>query len=258
MFSGNRTKIALILAEFLCSQILGADPVDQRRETGDRLNFVLSAQASECLGQGDANLFTLRYPPYWPDCASHVEMVGHTTFLGRFGGRLAIRILVADDNAHMRAALRFVLEEAGTWEVLVAANGDEALSMIHRESFDLIILDLAMPDIDGLRVTRAIAQKYPSLPILMHTLYYSQLVAVEALKAGARKVIPKSDRATIVNAVQEILHSEAAKPTSAPGGAFVPPDSLEASSSALPSEARSSEQPESPEDCSSDERAPKA
>ena len=185
-------------------------------------------------------------------------MVGYTTFVGRFGGRLAIRILVADDNAHMRAAMRFVLEEAGTWEVVVAANGDEALSMIHRQSFDLVILDLAMPDIDGLRVARAIAQKYPNLPILMHTLYYSHLVAVEALKAGARKVIPKSDRATIMNAVQEILEPEAAISTNAPGGAFVSPDGVKASSSTLPSEARSAEQPESPKDCSSDERAPKA
>lgn len=49
------------------------------------------------------------------------------------------------------------------------------------------------------------------MPILMHTLYWSPRVAVEALKVGIRKVIPKSDKATILNAVREILDAQSAK-----------------------------------------------
>lgn len=123
---------------------------------------------------------------------------------------MPVRILVADDNAHMRAALRLVLEESGEWEIIDAANGEEALTLVREHAFSLVILDLAMPGMDGISVARVLTEKYPFLPILMHTLYWSQRVAIEALKVGVRKVIPKSDKATILNAVREVLGSQPA------------------------------------------------
>jgi two-component system, NarL family, invasion response regulator UvrY len=124
---------------------------------------------------------------------------------------LAVRILVADDNSTMRAALRLVLEETGQWEIVEAANGEEALDLARQQTFNLVILDLAMPGMDGISVARVLTDRYPTVPILMHTLYWSRRVAMEALKAGVRKVIPKSDRATILNGVREILQMESAK-----------------------------------------------
>lgn len=125
---------------------------------------------------------------------------------------MAVRILVADDNSAMRAALRLILEEAGQWEVVEAANGEEVLDLARQQTFNLIILDLAMPGMDGISVARVLTARYPTLPIVMHTLYWSQRVAVEALKVGVRKVIPKSNKATILNAVRESLEMESAKP----------------------------------------------
>jgi CheY-like chemotaxis protein len=122
-----------------------------------------------------------------------------------------VRILVADDNLSMRAALRLVLEGAGPWQVIEAANGEEVLDLARTQTFSLIILDLAMPVMDGITTARVLTERYPSVPILMHTLYWSQRVAVEALKVGIRKVIPKSDKATILNAVWEILDSESTR-----------------------------------------------
>lgn len=124
---------------------------------------------------------------------------------------MPVRILVADDNLSMRAALRLVLEGAGPWQVVEAANGEEVLDLARTQTFSLIILDLAMPVMDGISTARVLAERYPTVPILMHTLYWSQRVAVEALKVGIRKVIPKSDKATILNAVREILDSESTK-----------------------------------------------
>jgi CheY-like chemotaxis protein len=122
-----------------------------------------------------------------------------------------VRILVADDNLSMRAALRLVLEGAGPWQVIEAANGEEVLDLARTQTFSLIILDLAMPVMDGITTARVLIERYPTVPILMHTLYWSQRVAVEALKVGIRKVIPKSDKATILNAVREILDSESTR-----------------------------------------------
>ncbi len=120
-------------------------------------------------------------------------------------GHLAVRILIADDNPSMRAAIRLVLQDEGSWDLAEAASGQEVLDIVREQTFSLVILDLAMPDMDGISVARVLTEKYPGLPILMHTLYWSQRVAVEALKVGVRKVIPKSDKATILEAVREIL-----------------------------------------------------
>jgi DNA-binding NarL/FixJ family response regulator len=125
-----------------------------------------------------------------------------------------VRILVADDNPSMRAALRLVLEGAGPWEVVEAVNGEQVLDLARTETFGLIILDLAMPVMDGITTARVLSERCPHVPILMHTLYWSERVAVEALKVGVRKVIPKSDKATFLNAVRETLEAGSAKPAS--------------------------------------------
>lgn len=135
---------------------------------------------------------------------------------------MALRILIADDNSNMRAAIRLILQEAGTWEIVEAEAGEQVLDLAREQSFDLIILDLAMPGMDGITVARILTSRYSNLPILMHTLYWSQRVSVEALKVGVRKVIPKSDKATILNAVREILDAESAKLPETPPAAELP------------------------------------
>lgn len=118
------------------------------------------------------------------------------------------RILVADDNALVRNALRQVLHEAGPWEVIEATDGNEAVAMAKEFRPDLVILDLAMPIMDGMIATRHILQAQPDLPVLMHTLYWSPRIEVEALKAGVRKVVRKSESSVVVAAVHELLNSK--------------------------------------------------
>ncbi len=170
---------------------------------------------------------------------------------------MPVRILVADDNPSMRAALRLVLEGAGPWEIVEAANGEEVLDLARTQTFSLVILDLAMPVMDGITTARVLTERYPNLPILMHTLYWSRRVAVEALKVGIRKVIPKSDKATVLNAVREILDVESAK---SPGLAVTFESATEESpktpSGSTTSPARKADQPQSPS--VSDGSAPKA
>lgn len=120
------------------------------------------------------------------------------------------RILIADDNALVRIAMRQVLEKVGPWAIIEASNGKEAVRLALEMRPSLIILDLAMPIQDGLSTARELTKLLPEIPILMHTLYWSPRIEIEALKAGVRKTVPKSESNVIVAAVQEFLGTEAA------------------------------------------------
>ena len=118
---------------------------------------------------------------------------------------MARSILIADDNALVRAALRQVLEAEDLGEIVEAQNGKEAILKSQQVKPDLIILDLAMPILDGLTAARLLGKVLPGTPILMHTLYHSPRVHVEAMKVGVRKTIAKSNSAALIEAVRELL-----------------------------------------------------
>lgn len=122
---------------------------------------------------------------------------------------MSIRILIADDNAFVRAAMRQVLECVGDgWQIIEAENGQEAVAKAHEFEPSLVILDLVMPQKNGLSAAREIRVFLPDVPILMHTLYSSRQVELEAGKAGVRKIVPKSDSRVLVAAVEDLLRSQ--------------------------------------------------
>jgi two-component system chemotaxis response regulator CheY len=127
-----------------------------------------------------------------------------------------VRILIADDNASVRAAMRRVLESLGEdWVILDAQDGQEAIAKAWEFRPDLVILDLVMPTTDGLTASREIARLLPDVPILMHTLYSSLYVELEAAAAGVRRVVPKSESSVLISAVQEVLDSTPPAPAAA-------------------------------------------
>lgn len=131
---------------------------------------------------------------------------------------MSTRILIADDNALVRNALRQVLHEAGPWEVVEAVNGKEAVEKAREIQPDLVILDLLMPVMDGITATRQILQFLPEVPVLIHTLYWSPRIEMEALKAGVRKVVRKSESGVVVGAVQELLEPKPPPQATTPPG----------------------------------------
>lgn len=105
---------------------------------------------------------------------------------------LPFRILIVDDSEVMRRTLRVALVNHSEWEVCgEASNGLEAIESAATLKPDLIILDLAMPVMDGLQAAREISSAAPLLPILMHTNYSSEGVEIEAKKNGVRQVLRK-------------------------------------------------------------------
>jgi DNA-binding NarL/FixJ family response regulator len=125
------------------------------------------------------------------------------------GGRVACRLLIADDNATVRRMLRALLETHEGWQVCgEAENGLEAVRKAKELQPDVIVLDLAMPVMDGLRATREISAAMPRIPILIHTLHNAPGVDLEAKKAGARTIINKTENADeLLKAIEEALES---------------------------------------------------
>ena len=131
------------------------------------------------------------------------------------------RILIAEDSSAVRTALRTLLEGAGPWEVITVENGQDAIARAQELKPNLIILDLVMPVMDGLRAARQISQLLPDVPLLMHTMHWSPQVEVEAQKVGVRKVVPKSDSRLLISTVQQFLIPVALQP---PGAETAKPD----------------------------------
>ena len=118
------------------------------------------------------------------------------------------RILIADDNAIYRKALRQLLEGADDWEIVEAQSGEEAVTKSIETRPNVIVLDLAMPNKDGLAAARDISASLPATPILMCTMHMSPLVEAEALKSGVQKVFSKTDSSRLVPAIRQLLNPE--------------------------------------------------
>jgi CheY-like chemotaxis protein len=152
------------------------------------------------------------------------------------------RILIAEDSQPVRSALRTLLEDAGPWEIIAVENGEDAVAKAQELKPDLIILDLVMPVMDGLRAAKQISQLFPEIPLLMHTMHWSPQVEVEAQKVGIRKVVSKADSRLLVSTVQQFLApvappplAENAKPD-IPTPDVVPPAPILESASVSPSD----------------------
>ncbi|MEW5762547.1 MAG: sigma-54 dependent transcriptional regulator [Bacillota bacterium] len=102
----------------------------------------------------------------------------------------AAKILVIDDEEHMRWALERAMKQEG-YGVITATGGHEGLEALHREGAALVILDLKMPDLDGIEVLKRIRESFPRLPVIMITAHGTIQTAIEAMKMGAADYITK-------------------------------------------------------------------
>ena len=93
-------------------------------------------------------------------------------------------ILIIDDEASLRQTMARILQRAG-YEVTTAANGEEGLSLVSEHVFDLVYLDIRMPDMSGLDLLKTIHAKLPELPVILFTAQPDLNSAVEAVRSGA-------------------------------------------------------------------------
>lgn len=120
-----------------------------------------------------------------------------------------VRILVADDNPAIRRCLRGLLDHHNDWRVCdEASNGREAVERFQKTKPDLIVIDLQMPEMNGLDAARQIAHQSPGTPILMVTIHMSKQLSEEARKVGIRGTCAKGNINCVVDAVGALLRKE--------------------------------------------------
>ena len=100
------------------------------------------------------------------------------------------KILIADDETDIALILKLQLEDAGYRTVRVR-DGVEALEALAKEQFELLLLDIKMPRMDGLQVLKSVRAGYPSMVVVMMTAHGSEEIAVQAMKEGALDYIAK-------------------------------------------------------------------
>lgn len=118
------------------------------------------------------------------------------------------RVLVVDDAANLRELLTVLLEVEDDFEVVgTAADGKEAINAAGRLQPDVVLLDLAMPVMDGLQALPAIRERLPNARIVIFSGYEHQALADEALKDGADLYIEKGTTVTqLVDQLRGLRH----------------------------------------------------
>lgn len=117
------------------------------------------------------------------------------------------RVLIADDHALFRAGLRqFLVDALPPAEIGEAASGNEALTCLQRKGWDLLILDINMPDRTGLDILRHVKSGHPATRVLVLSGYPERQYALNVLRAGASGYIAKdADPEDLLKAVRMVL-----------------------------------------------------
>jgi DNA-binding NarL/FixJ family response regulator len=105
-----------------------------------------------------------------------------------------LRILIADDHGLVRRGVRSILQAHHGWKIIgEAANGREAVEKATKLKPDVLIVDISMPEPDGIEVTRQIRESLPHVKVLVLTMHESHQMVRRALAAGANGYLLKSD-----------------------------------------------------------------
>lgn len=121
-----------------------------------------------------------------------------------------IRVLICDDHLIVRQGIKQVLAEADDLRVVgEAANGPEAIQQVRAEPPDVVLLDIAMPQRDGLDILKSLKAEFPKLPVLMLSTYPDRQYAVRSLKLGAAGYLNKSaDSEQMIEAVRSVARGK--------------------------------------------------
>ena len=146
-----------------------------------------------------------------------------------------ISVLVCDDHLIVRQGIRQLLSDAPDIRVCAeAANGPDALLCVRAGGVDVVLLDIAMPQRDGLDILRQLRSEAPRLPVLMLSTYPDRQYAVRSLKLGAAGYLHKSaDAEQIAEAIRRV----------AQGRRFITPAVAELLAGALDGQAGADDQP---------------
>lgn len=130
-----------------------------------------------------------------------------------------IKVMLADDQVLLRNSLKYILERDEAISVAASAtNGNEVLELVKKEKYDVILMDIIMPDKDGIETTRYLKEKYPEIKIIMLTTFENIENIMESFLAGADgyvvKDIAPDELIMVVKCVQKglcVIHESVQK-----------------------------------------------
>ena len=130
-----------------------------------------------------------------------------------------IRIIIADDHPIVRAGMKQIISEASDMMVAdEASDGHTLLSKIKKENFDVVILDITMPHMDGLDVLKQLKIEKPKLPVVILSIHPEDQYALRVLKAGASAYVTKTSAPDeLINAIRKVFR----------GGKYISPSIAE-------------------------------
>jgi two-component system response regulator NreC len=119
---------------------------------------------------------------------------------------MSIRILLADDHTVMRDGLRALLERQPDIEVVAeAADGRECVRLAEEQSPDVVVMDIAMPNMNGIEATRRIVADRPRTAVVILSMHQDESYVLRALKAGAKGYLLKDSlRADVIEAIRAV------------------------------------------------------
>jgi DNA-binding NarL/FixJ family response regulator len=121
-----------------------------------------------------------------------------------------IRVILADDHTLVRAGIRALLEKLPGVEVMgEASDGREVLNLVGRHQPDVVLMDIAMPGLNGLEAAARMAKEFPDVRVIILSMHHDEEYVWRALKAGATGyLLKKAATAELATALQRVAHGE--------------------------------------------------
>ena len=119
-------------------------------------------------------------------------------------------LLIVDDHEIVRAGIKRLFENTPNLNIVAdLGSGEEAYQFLHKNTVDLIIMDVSMPGKGGIETTNQIKKRYPKIKILMLSMHDNAMIIEKAIKAGADGYILKNDLSDdLLNAVEKVMNNE--------------------------------------------------
>ena len=121
-------------------------------------------------------------------------------------GMANVRILLADDHNILRDGMRLLLERQPGFEVVgEAGDGREIVELAREQRPDVVVMDIAMPNMNGIEATRRIVEKHPHTGVVILSMHYDESYVLRSLKAGARAYLLKDAlKAELISAIRAV------------------------------------------------------
>jgi two-component system response regulator NreC len=120
------------------------------------------------------------------------------------------RVLITDDHAIVRTGLRTLLTADPSMELVgEASGGHEAIQLVEQTQPEVLLLDLSMPDLDGIEVTRAVKSRFPEVRVLVLTIHEDQGLLREAIRAGASGyILKRAAESELISAIHVLMRGD--------------------------------------------------